>query len=293
MTRKSTAAIRPLCALLLASVALGGCATMDRGRDKLAAYGDNVPALDSRKVDAFVTGQNEVYDRLVMLAPVDAGDYRPIVDGGMMYVDLRCARYMDALFWFNRAREGTNRQLGYLGSASAAILEIVGASRELMSLTPLGIKFASETVDNVGKGLLYDLSPAAIRSIVDEQQIAFKKAIEGNRYRSKTAALQVIQAYVMLCLPASIEGQVEKAVTEAKFQEKQEPAPKPTPTPTPTAGERSTTGGDAKSAKADAPTTSSHLVSGAGGTVTATSTPPAPRDPRVDTVPILEMRVGD
>lgn len=262
---------------------LGGCAT---GREKLDAYRANGPRLDPQSVKLYVGDQIDIYDRLNAIDPVprSAGDYRPIVNAGMMYVDIRCARYMDALFWFNRVSKSANRQLGYLGSASAAILEIVDASSALVALAPIAFKFATETVDGVGKGLLYDMSPGAVRSIVDEQQVAFKKAIEGQRYTSKTAALQVVQAYLMLCLPVSIEGQVEQAVKNAKFREKpDDTSEQVTGTKTVTV-ETVTKSVDGKTLAppATTKTTTETLV-------------PAPKTPEVDTnkVPVLTMMQRD
>lgn len=277
MTRRIASAVG------LLSLALGGCAT---GQDKLTAYRENRPTIDPAQVGAYVAGQNAVYNHLLAIAPVKktgaVEDHSPVVAAGIAYVDLRCARYMDALFWLNRAKNSGNRQLGYLGSASAAILEILDASSALVALAPIGFKFLTETVDNVGKGLLYDISPAAVRSIVEEQQAAFKKAIANQTYTSKASALLVVQEYASLCLPASIEGKVEKVVASATFKER---APEPTGK---TVGEEKPAGPPAPQSVEGGPATAATAAS-----TPSTISPPPPAPASSDKIPVLELSTGE
>jgi uncharacterized protein YceK len=207
-------------ALSMAAVMLlSGCATVHK---KIDYYRGNTPDLDATNVTDFVNDHNKILDQLKSLsgsAPAgDAADWRPVVDAGIIYVDVRCDRFMDALFWFNRVRETTSRELGFIGSASSAALALVEASKELIGLTPLGFTLLDQTVNNIGNGLLYDLSPSIVRSLVEKQQTAYLQGLSGIKFTSKTSALQAIHAYAAICLPPSIEMEVSRAVEKAEYK---------------------------------------------------------------------------
>lgn len=201
------------------AMALAGCSSAG---EKMASYKANRPDLDAADVTRFVVNHDEVLTQLKLLSGTnpekDGDDWRPVVDAGMVYVDVRCDRFMDALFWFNRVRETASRQTAFVGAAAGAVQAIVGASRELVALTPIGLGLFDETVNNVGKGLLYDLSPSIVRSLVEKQQAAFLRGLGGVRFTTKASALQAVQSYASLCLPASIETEVARAVENADYQ---------------------------------------------------------------------------
>ena len=143
--------------------------------------------------------------------------YSQVVAAGINYVDVRCDRFMDALFWFNRMRETASRQIQYVGAASAAALTILKASEELIGLAPLGIGLLDQTTNNVGRGLLYDLPPHTVRVLVEKQQQAYLQAV-AKEYTSRPHAMQTIQGYAALCLPATIEAEVNRAVAATEYK---------------------------------------------------------------------------
>jgi hypothetical protein len=143
--------------------------------------------------------------------------YSEVVAAGINYVDVRCDRFMDALFWFNRIRETGSRQVQFVSAASAAALTILKASEELIGLAPLGITLVDQTINNIGRGLLYDLPPHTVRSLVEKQQRAYLGAV-AKEYTSRPHAMQTIQGYASLCLPATIEAEVSRAVEASEFK---------------------------------------------------------------------------
>jgi hypothetical protein len=170
--------------------------------------------------------------------------YSEVVAAGIQYVDVRCDRYMDALFYFNRIRETASREVQFAGAASAAALTILKASTELIGLAPLGIGFLDQTVNNVGRGLLYDLPPHVVRQLVERQQEAYLKAV-AKEYTSRPHAMQTIQGYAALCLPATIETEVNRAIAAAEY--------KPIPWVNPSAPAQDDKGGKGKPGAAGKP----------------------------------------
>lgn len=262
---------------LAAALATSACATLE---GDINAYKSNMPDLSDSDVLAFAKARDNVMNTLKILSGTnpqeDGDDWRPVVDAGILYADVRCDRYMNALFRFDRARETTSRQIGFTGSAASAAMALLNASKDLIGLTPLAFTLADETVNNIGKGLLFDLSPSIVRSLVEKQQTAFVQGLNGTEFSTKTGAMNAIQAYTSICLPPSIEMEVSRAVEASEFKPvdyfgKNEPPP--------TADED----GDGDGTGTTPPTPP----------VPGASRAPAPSEPTPDSTPILGRTPGD
>lgn len=149
-------------------------------------------------------------------------NFKPVVNAGIVYVNERCNEYLSALNFFARTRDATSRQINAVGTAAGAALAVVEASKQLIGLTPLGFKLLDDTVLNVGKGLLFELPPTTIKKLVQEKQSAFVIANAKVQYDNRIDALRAIQSYVDICLPTSIEAEVEAAVARAEFKRSEE-----------------------------------------------------------------------
>lgn len=203
-----------LCAAILA-----GC-TPATFQEKLSNYVGNKPDLDGTDVTAYVTNQNKVMEEFAKLAgvnPAAGGEWRQVIDAGIHYVDVRCDRFMDSLFWFNRARETSSRQIQYTGAALGAALAVLEASKNAIGLTPLGFSLFDQTVNNLGAGLLFSLNPSTVRVLVEKKQEAYVRSLSPS-YTNKAIALQVIQNYAAICLPPSIETEVERAIANEGYK---------------------------------------------------------------------------
>ncbi|HET9640201.1 MAG TPA: hypothetical protein VFP12_13440 [Allosphingosinicella sp.] len=204
---------------LAAALATSACATVQEHVD---AYKGNVPDLSEKDVAAFVAARENVVGQLKTLSGTDprqdGDDWRPVVDAGILYADVRCDRYMNALFWFARARESSSREIGFAGSASSAAMALLNAGKDLIGLAPLGFTFLDQTINNIGRGLLFDLSPSIVRSLVEKQQTAYLKGLNGTEFRTKSGALNAIQGYTAICLPPSIETEVSRAVEASEYR---------------------------------------------------------------------------
>jgi hypothetical protein len=209
-----------LIAILSASALATGCSSTGI-QTRIANYTANTPELSNTDVGGFVTRQNEILEDFATLAgvqtPAATGEWRQVIDAGIHYSDVRCDRFMDSLFWFNRVRETTSRQIQFTGAAASAALTIVEASARAIGLTPLGFAFLDQTVNNFGSGLLFNLNPANVRTIVERKQAAYIGSLSAS-YTNRAIALRVIQNYAAICLPAAIETQVEEAIAAREYE---------------------------------------------------------------------------
>lgn len=207
-----------LCVIVSGGLLSSGCATVNR---HISNYSANTPAFNPYDVGRFATRQSAVMDDFARLAgvqtPASGGEWRQVIDAGIHYADVRCDRFMDALFWFNRVRETTSRQIQFTGAAASAAMSILEASVSAIGLTPLGFTFLDQTVNNFGSGLLFSVNPSNVRTIVERQQAAYRRGLSAS-YTSRAIALQTIQDYAAICLPPSIETQVEEAIATQQFQ---------------------------------------------------------------------------
>jgi hypothetical protein len=223
----------------LVCAGLSGCATLhETVQTKAKAYMANTPDLQPADLQDFRDRQAAIVALLEESAGTpglkNGDDWRPVVDEGIHYVDVRCSRFMDALFWLNRARDTSSNEIRYAGAGTSALLALVAASKELIGITPLAFGFLDQTLNNVGQGLLYNLEPGIVRGLVAREQTTFKTAITNTRYTTRGAALEAIQQYAELCLPVSIEGEVNRAISNSEFQAVNYRVPIPVP-PTPPA----------------------------------------------------------
>ena len=222
-------------AILLAGVFLTGCTTV---KSKGRGYAGNVPDFAVANVAQFRQAQDVVVGEFARLGglsqiPPHGGDWRPVVDGGMLYADVRCERFLDALFWLNRVRETTSNQIQYAGAAASAVLALTNAAKDLIGIAPLGFGFADQTVNNIGQGLLYHLDPGDVAQLVARKQGTYRDLIKDVKYTQRPAAMNAVAQYAANCLPVRIEGDVNQAIAKSEFvrvdhRQKPEPAPETT-----------------------------------------------------------------
>lgn len=243
-------------------------------QSKQVGYAGNVPDFATKDVASFVKDRNSLLQDFASLGglerlPDNGRDWRPVVDGGMQYADVRCSRFMDALFWLNRARDTASHQIQYVSAAVSAALAIANAAKDLLGIAPLGFALADQSVNNIGQGLLYNLDPGVVAGLVARQQGAYRDAIKDISFTNKAVALSAIQQYAALCLPVSIEGEVGRAIANSEFKRVDyrtaPPAKETPPEPPATAGRPD-------------------------GEVTVPPAPPPPPPGEQNVVPVLEQR---
>jgi hypothetical protein len=221
MTYNMWSALLRALAVALATLSLAGCAT---GLQEKRKYLGGVDVeINQTDVGGYAESQTAVMNHFVVLSGQATGDdskveWRRVVDAGIDYVDARCERYIDSIFWFNRAKNGVKSQIDIVGTATAGILGATEAAAKSISLTAIAFGLGSQSVENYGKGLLYEIDPASLREVVEKSQGAYIDGLQGVTYTSRPAAMRAIRGYLVFCLPATLESQVNKAVANSEFQ---------------------------------------------------------------------------
>lgn len=202
---------RYLLALLLV-VNLTGCATY-----RNTSQVQDGPGLEFKAADlkTFRANQDELIKELYALAgtgnPPHNGQWQDVIQAGMDFADSRCEAYMHALFRLNRDKKTVIAQTSLLGTATAGLMAAAKSAAQDVAAVAVLFGLTSSTVDNLTNNLLYELDPSSVRTLVKSLQAKFRSGLtEG--YDSRPAAMRVIRAYAVLCVPANIEAEVNLAV---------------------------------------------------------------------------------
>ena len=206
---------RIACPLLIAAL-FSGCATY-----RNSSQVQDGPGLDFKaaEVASFRDNQDKVLAELVLMAglkgEVQGAQWDQVIDAGMDFADSKCEAYTHALFRLNRDKKTVTSQIGLLGAATAGLMAAAeSAAKEVAAIAVL-FGLATATVDNLASNLLYDLDPSSVRTLVKSLQSSFRSSRQPG-YSSRPAALRVVRAYAMLCVPANIEAEVNLAIKRSK-----------------------------------------------------------------------------
>ena len=183
--------------------------------------------LDATNIQEYTTAQNQVLENLVILAGINttgalpaygSSDWTPVVQAGINYVDQQCRKYIDALFWWDRGRTTTRNEVNLVGTATAGTLGIIGAAAQPIALTAVAFGVTSASIDNLANSILYQVEPSGVRGIVDRTQAVYKEAIKDTQYKTRPGAVSAIGGYLALCLPETLEAEVNHAIAGAKVE---------------------------------------------------------------------------
>ncbi len=203
-------------------VLLCGCA-MPREDLDLLARGPS-QQFDSAAIKTFANEQAKVLVQISYNAgfegakPQNPDQWRTFVVAGFDFADSQCEAYMGALRRLEIARSRTIQQATMVGSATAGILEIVGAASSAIAITAVAFGLATATIDNVTGGLLYELKPSAVRDLVERTRFAYEENLKPDNWQDRPSSFRTIRGYVALCLPAVIEANATSAIRAARPQ---------------------------------------------------------------------------
>ncbi len=221
---------------LLIAFCLLGCT---RTAEKYSALNGLNPQLSSTDIQAYATQQQAIMLSLVSLAypgtttvpAVGSQAWYYVVLAGADYVDQKCDAYINALFWFNRWRNSVKSDVALTGAATAAAMGVLRSSAQAISLTATAFGLATGLIDVDSNVILYSIDPTALRTVLQKAQGAYRDAIASKKadYVDETSAIQAVQGYLGLCLPAGLESLINNSVATASVQANQTAAGNPVP----------------------------------------------------------------
>jgi len=141
-----------------------------------------------------------------------------VTKAGFNFIDSQCTLYFDSLFKLNRSRQAFQSANSAFSSTSTAILAATNSTALTLAIVAQAFGLVGQLIDITSNTFLYRLPPAATVQLVQEMQRAYRvgAAAQSSNVSTPTDAYSLIQGYLSLCLPTTIEARIISQVSDAR-----------------------------------------------------------------------------
>ncbi len=136
-----------------------------------------------------------------------------IVQAGMNDIDRRCDEYLTWIDNRKRSQAPILKQLTDMSTATQAIMTITGTGANAIGIVGVAFGIAANTFTNINSRLIYEVNHSTIQSIVLGNDNRFRQDLMGVTINNRPAAIYALRSYLRLCMPFTIETQINNAVT--------------------------------------------------------------------------------
>jgi len=193
---------------------ISGCASWVASDQSQLAQSGTGSNIDSSLVTTYTTNQTAVVAQLKTLTGVSNPSWDQIISAGLQYSDARCSDYVESLYWVNKQSKADVRDVNSAGTLVTGVMGIAKSAASEIAAAAVLFGYAEESINNSGSRVLFDLEPSSIRSLVEGSQKAFRGALLTG-YNDQSGAFSVIREYIALCLPSTIEAEINNAAKNA------------------------------------------------------------------------------
>ena len=141
------------------------------------------------------------------------------VQAGMNDIDRRCDAYLTWLDNVRRSREPILNQISQTGAVTQTILAATGVGVNPMAIVAAAFGLASSTFTNVNSRLITELDHSTVQAVVLSKQTEYRKSLIGDAkdkpkviIASRPAAIYALRSYLRLCMPMTIETEINNTV---------------------------------------------------------------------------------
>jgi hypothetical protein len=156
------------------------------------------------------------------------------VQAGMNDIDERCDAYLTWLDYIRRSRDPTIKQLADMQTASTVIMSQTGVGAAPIAIVAAAVGLATNTFTNVTSRLILEIDHSTVQAVVLSHQKEYREQLLGTDDKpgvviaSRPAAIYALRSYLRLCMPMTIETQINNLVATfsrggAKALENQSP----------------------------------------------------------------------
>lgn len=154
------------------------------------------------------SGFSETIDGRVRLC----ADWTTFVQAGLNDIDQRCDAYLSWIDERRRSREPILQQISDLRTATTAILSVAGVGVEPIAIASAIFGLSSSTFTNLNSRLLLELENSTVEAVVISRRVTFRKQLQGIIFDNRPAAIHALQAYLRICMPYTIEGEINSSI---------------------------------------------------------------------------------
>ena len=206
----------PSFAALSSGVLLSACSPLDRtfldagvGTDLYASAASGSSDLEDLYIGLLCDRAGISCTALALGSP----SWTVIVQAGMNDIDQRCDAYLTWLDDRSRSQAPILKELSDLSVATQAIMATTPAGVEAITIVGIAFGLASSTFTNFNSRLLYEVNHSTVQSIVLANDNRFRQELQGKIINNRPSAIYALRSYLRLCMPFTIETQINNAVT--------------------------------------------------------------------------------
>ncbi len=131
---------------------------------------------------------------------------------GMNDIDRRCDAYLNWLDSQRRDRTPVLTQIAAMGGSAAAIMGVAGAGTQALSIVATAFGLAGTTYANWNSRLLLDVDHSTVQTVVYTRQQQYRRNNLGVIVPDRAAAIYVLRGYLRICMPITIETDINTSV---------------------------------------------------------------------------------
>jgi hypothetical protein len=142
--------------------------------------------------------------------------WNTLVQAGMNDIDTRCDAY---LAWYDsrkRSQQAVTSQINTTARLVNAILLATTPTAATIGVVAEAFGFAQATVNNYHSRLLYEIDTSTLQALVLGNQRTFREGIAELKFQTKPAVEHALRSYLRICMPFSIETEVNNVLTVVK-----------------------------------------------------------------------------
>ena len=152
-------------------------------------------------------------ETLVCQLPAVSRDWGVVVQAGMNDIDRRCDAY---LTWLDNRRRWIGPIHQEILDAQTATLAILGFSladpTKAIAVVGAAFGFASHSFTNFNSRFLFEVEKSTVQSVVLTRQQNYRKDLATVIVDNRPAAIYALRQYLRLCMPMTIETQINTTV---------------------------------------------------------------------------------
>jgi len=202
---------------LLMGCQMAGCAGLN---DWDKRYGPD-PAMPVQEVRHSVDHQEAIMESLYRLTNCENRDVTPacsyqVAVAGFNFIDEQCDAYLRELFIIDKERDRAKSFIGGADKLTNAVLAVSPASKVTMAIVAQAFGLTSSYLDVATDSYLYQANSGSILHVVSELQKAYRNQSFAGRGMlvSVPDIYGQIRGYLKLCMPPTIESEIEKVIAK-------------------------------------------------------------------------------
>ena len=142
---------------------------------------------------------------------VDRNGWMLFVQAGMNDIDQRCDAYLTWLDYKRRVSGSVLQQIQDTYTATSLIMSATGPGPKAIAIVGAAFGFAAHTFTNFNSRLLLEVDQSTVLSVVLTRQNKFRDDLPPI-IDNKAAAIYALRSYLRLCMPMTIETQINTTV---------------------------------------------------------------------------------